>query len=777
MHLIKRAVRAWSFIFDMIKQKLLKVYRKIRKKPVPISAAQRRAAAISKIPKDKVDLEKDIPITVFTYGMTAENEKCDGVFLFTENRVRTFENGNAVVDVTFDGVDEFCRNTYVGVCALEYKKDGEYHCICRSKMSSAELFGNVCKFLNNCKESENCPDEYKDMQQKLCPKCGQPIPKNTGVCMNCFDKKSMFKQLWQIIKPFRFKLLFASFMFLVTIGVNLLFPYINQILVDGYIENTEIKNSVASGKGREVFFMFVLVVLSMLGAYILQYAVGVIRNITMLHIGTDLIVKLRGMVFDKVQEMSLASISKRTTGELIRRVVTDTSQVENFISGQLPNMLNQVLLLFFVGGILFAYDWRLALAIIIPVPIAAVSMRRFWAYTHKIYHKQWEADSKASSVLFDIFSGIRVVKSYGTEEKEYDRYDEAIKKEMDLQIKNETFYALVHPLLGFVLNIGTFFLLYYTATHMLSGEMSYGEASKFSSYVSLIYGPIGWLAGLPRILVRTYTSLVKLFDILGDKPDVADSEQALDLKIDGEIVFDNVSFGYDEMGDVLKRVNLTVKPGEMVGIVGKSGVGKSTLINLVMRLYDVSSGEIMIDGVNIKDISQHSLRSQIGAVLQETFLFSGTVYNNIAYAKPGCTYEEVIEASKLAGAHDFIVKLPDAYNTKVGEKGHTLSGGERQRVAIARALLRDPRILILDEATSSLDTETEKSIQDSLNVLIKDRTTIAIAHRLSTLRNATKLVVLDKGTVAEVGTHEELLQKKGIYYGLVMAQRQMSKIS
>ncbi len=215
----------------------------------------------------------------------------------------------------------------------------------------------------------------------------------------------------------------------------------------------------------------------------------------------------------------------------------------------------------------------------------------------------------------------------------------------------------------------------------------------------------------------------------------------------------------------------------MVGIVGRSGVGKSTLINLVMRLYDVTDGDIQIDGVDIRKISQHSLRSQIGAVLQETFLFSGTVYNNIAYAKPGCTHQEVIEAAKLSGAHDFIVKLPDAYNTKVGEKGHTLSGGERQRVAIARALLRDPKILILDEATASLDTETEKSIQDSLERLIKDRTTIAIAHRLSTLRNATKLVVLDKGTVAEVGTHEELLQKKGIYYGLVMAQRQMSKIT
>ncbi len=761
----------------MIRRILGKIYRKIRKKPQPISMSEMRARLLAKIPNDSWNKEKETVLTVLSYTLDSDNKNTDGVFLFTENRIRTFENGKPCIDVSFDDVDEFRQNTYVGVCALEYKKDGEYISICRGKMSQAEFWGNVCKMLNNCKEKGVFPEEYVEMQKKICPKCGQQIPKRTGVCMNCVDKKAMFGEVWQIVKPFKFKLMFASFMFFVTVGVNLLFPYINQILVDNYIENTEMKNSIAAGRGKEVLFMFLLVLLSMFGAYILQYVVGVIRNITMLHIGTDLIISLRKKIFNKIQEMSLSSISRRTTGELIRRVTSDTAQVENFISGQLPNLLNQVFLLVVITAILFSYDWKLALVIIIPVPIAAVAMRRFWAFTHKIYHKQWEADSRASSVLFDIFSGIRVVKSYGTEDKEYRRYESAIRKEMELQIKNETIYCMIHPFLGFILQIGSFFLLYYTASHMLDKTMTYGEASKFVSYVSYIYGPIGWLAGLPRILTRTYTSLVKLFDVLEEKPDVPDDEDAVDLTVNGEITFNNVSFGYDETGDVLKRINLTVKPGEMVGLVGRSGVGKSTLINLVMRLYDTTDGEILIDGVDIKKISQHSLRSQIGAVLQETFLFSGTVYNNIAYAKPGCTHEEVIEAAKLAGAHDFIVKLPDAYNTKVGEKGHTLSGGERQRVAIARALLRDPKILILDEATASLDTETEKSIQDSLERLIKDRTTIAIAHRLSTLRNATKLVVLDKGTVAEVGTHEELLQKKGIYYGLVMAQRQMSKLS
>ena len=384
--------------------------------------------------------------------------------------------------------------------------------------------------------------------------------------------------------------------------------------------------------------------------------------------------------------------------------------------------------------------------------------------------------SRANSVLHDAFSGIRVVKAFGMEEREIERHRRVTDRERQALAESEIAGGIIMPCLSFMLGIGEFFLLYYVGQGILDGRMTVGEMVQFSSYTALIYGPMRWISEIPRIVSRTSTSTAKIFEILDEDPGVPDSPGALPIDIRGEIELSDVSFSYDSVSPVLRNVSAVIHPGEMVGIVGRSGVGKSTLINLVMRMYDPTSGKITVDGRDLRDIPQESLRSQMGVVLQETYLFSGSIFDNIRYAKPNADAEEIIAAAKLAGAHKFIIKLPDGYDTRVGERGYSLSGGERQRVSIARALLRNPQILILDEATSALDTETEKEVQDVLQKLTDNRTTLAIAHRLSTLRNADRILVLDRGGVAEFGSHEELMRRHGIYYDLVMAQRQMSKM-
>ena len=333
------------------------------------------------------------------------------------------------------------------------------------------------------------------------------------------------------------------------------------------------------------------------------------------------------------------------------------------------------------------------------------------------------------------------------------------------------------PFLFFIVSLGNLMVWYFGGQSVIRGEMTLGTFFLFLGYLGAFYGPLQYMSRVTDFLSRSLASAERVFEVLDTESDVKDAEKPVPIpRIEGRVEFKNVTFGYEPHKPVLKEMSFNVAPGEMIGLVGQSGAGKSTTINLICRFYEVQEGEILIDGVNIRQIAQKDLRSQIGVVLQEPFLFSGSIYENIAFARPGATREEVMAAAKAANAHDFIIQKPDGYDTQVGERGQTLSGGERQRVSIARAILHNPRILILDEATASVDTDTERQIQDAIARLVRGRTTFAIAHRLSTLRNATRLVVLKDGKVAEVGTHEELIEKKGEFHRLVKAQQDLNKI-
>ena len=717
---------------------------------------------------NEADVLLPIPFHLSESITAEESPPVDGIAALLKDRFVIYKAGSCTESIPLAEIESFAFRQGIGCVFAECTmKNGEHRLLCRADMHYKDLYAAALKEMSRYLEGDDIRYTYEADVNRVCPKCGRPYRPGSSICDHCAAKKDYLKRLWHLAKPYHKHIYASVLLYFVLAGVNLLPPVINRILVDDYIQAAE----------KPILWQFTLVILSLFGVNLISRLLSMLRSFTLIDAGNGIAIRLRELVFEKIQLLSVSKVSKRTSGELMNRVSNDTSTVQHFLTHDLGNMIEQIVTLLAVGVILFVYDWKLALLILVPVPIVMYMHRMFWGNTHRRYHRQWSLESKANTILHDIFSGIRVVKAFGTEKREEARFDRAVTEVRDTSISNERFWAMLFPWLGFLMGIGEFFLLYYVGDRILDGTMTLGEMSQFSAYVSIIYGPLRWMANIPRTLARTMTSIVKIYDVVDEEEDVSDKKDATDLDIRGNITFENVSFGYDNTTNVLKNIDLTVRPGEMLGIVGKSGVGKSTLINLVMRLYDVDEGTIRIDGVDIRDISQTSLRSQIGVVLQETFLFAGTVYDNIAYAKPSATREEVIMAAKVAGAHPFIMKMPDAYNTKVGEKGYTLSGGERQRIAIARALLHNPRILILDEATASLDTETEKQIQDALQKLIADRTTLAIAHRLSTLRNATRILVLDKGQVAEIGSHEELMKKQGIYYGLVMAQRQMSKMS
>lgn len=726
------------------------------------------------------DLKKEDLIASFKYNLhpSVPNVRCKGVVIIDRTFIRVFLDGTEIDKIEIAKVSSLKAESGVGTCSVEYrsKEDDSPHLICRMDMSLGKRVTFITKKFNRIAERgefetyDVSADKRKGRGEDeggRCSKCGRPLRR--GVCVHCTNKLHTVMRLWKIIKPYKMFIFLSVIFFFLCSGLNLISPEINRILTDNYIRPQEPHEISA--------IAYIAIILSMLGVQIVIRLFSMLRSHLLINASNGMIVDLRNMLFGKIQKLSISKISKRTAGELMRRVSHDVSIIQNFLVHYLPTILEQALLLVAIGIVFIVSDAGvLFLLILIPIPLVVLGYSLFWKKAHKLFRRCWTLASKSNSVLHDIFSGIRVVKSFGMEHRETERYDEAAARERDMQIKSDTLWYTLMPVLQFLMCFGEFIILFYVGNQILNANMTVGEMSMYSMYASMIYGPLRMISGLPRQVVNFITSTAKVFEIMDEEEEITDAENAVDLNIDGDIDINHISFGYESGNEVLTNVDIHIKKGEFVGLVGKSGVGKSTLINLIMRMYDVEDGSICIDGVDIKNISQEALRSQMGVVLQETFLFAGTIYQNIAYAKPEATREEVISVAKLSGCHDFIIKLSDGYNTKVGEKGYSLSGGERQRIAIARALLRDPKILILDEATASLDTETEKQIQDALKNLSKNRTTIAIAHRLSTLRNATRLVVLDKGKVAEVGTHDELIEKQGIYYGLVMAQREMSKM-
>ena len=402
---------------------------------------------------------------------------------------------------------------------------------------------------------------------------------------------------------------------------------------------------------------------------------------------------------------------------------------------------------------------------------------RFGRKLHAIYRPLWRRWASLSALLADTIPGVRVVKAFAQERREVGKFKGRSLDLLQGELRVAWMRSLFGPVMAFITSIGTIIIWWVGGRDILAGELTLGAFVAFTSYMYRFYGPVESLCRLNHRFQRAATSAERVFDVLDTHPEVIDQPEAMVMPpIEGRVEFRGVHFGYEEDKPVIEDLNFTVEPGEMIGLAGHSGAGKSTLINLICRFYEPQEGAILIDGHNTRQVNLQSLRGQIGVVLQDPFLFNGTVADNIAYGHPKASLEQIVAGAKAANAHDFIMNMPDGYDTMVGERGTRVSGGERQRLSIARAILRDPRILILDEATSNVDTQTEAQIQEALERLVQGRTTFAIAHRLSTLKNAHRLLILDKGKLAEIGTHDELIAQDGIYANLCRMQTEMSKL-
>ena len=758
MKFLKRVIKG---ILRRIKRVTLQIFKR-KQPPSPFGAVYKEL---------KTQIAEEKPYT-FNFDLDFGNKKTNGVCILSDGKIfirNDSENETKIIELSTLGEIKFVQ--LWGCIALETNDENGDLELCRAEMRMSSVFRAAARKLEGARKGEEVPDPKID----CCPKCGKPYARGRTTCEKCIDKKKLFARLIPYAKPHLTVLLLAGLCLIAVSGISVVLPMVTKRIIDDYLTASPAPVDKSG---------FIWLVLAMAGLGLLSTIIVAVRRLLIAGASRDIIVKLRNEVYRKVQELSLTGLNKRSAGELIQRVSNDTEELREFITWLVPNLLQQALTLGTIAVLLVIYNWKLTLLVVIPIPLLVVMFRLLHVFTHRLYRRQWQVESDAGSLMHDVFSGMRVVKTYGTEKREEKRFDTAAKRIADISKKNELTWNMIMPFASFLLGIGEYAMLFFLGCELIgdpsfitsgSADFTLGDMMQYMSYVGLMYEPIRWMANVPRRIARATTSLSKIVEILDEQSDSLLEGDILD-DIHGDIEFKNVYFGYNDAEYVLKDINFTVKKGEMVGFVGRSGVGKTTAANLVLRLYDVSDGSITIDGKDLRTLDQHSYRSKIGVVLQETFLFNGTIYSNIAYAKPGATRDEVIRAAMLANAHEFIMKQPDGYNTYVGDRGNTLSGGERQRIAIARAILRNPSILILDEATSSLDTETEKQIQEAIARFSGGRTTIAIAHRLSTLRNATKIVVFEKGKVEEIGSHDELMRNEGRYYRLVMAQRQVNKM-
>lgn len=567
-----------------------------------------------------------------------------------------------------------------------------------------------------------------------------------------------WRRLFGYLRPY---LGYMAIALLATFGsgiLSLVFPWVIQNVIDAVLtqRNIELLNQITIG---------------LLFVFLLRSATSLVETYTLNYVGERLVVDLRTQLYRHLQSLSLGFFVQRGVGELASRLSNDVTAIRSTLTNNVNVLLQQVVIMIGSVAVMLIINWRLSLFILALVPVI-IGLGALFGFRLRRINTQITDDlAGALNVANEAMQNVREVKSFVREPHEIERYEGAVNRAFRASLRVLRIRALFGPLVAFFGFGGLSLVLWFGGREVLANRLTIGELISFLIYGLSVAGSLGSLVGLYTSLQEALGATKRVFQLMDTVPDVKDAPDAKLLPdVDGRISFEQVNFSYDERQEVLRDINLDIAPGEIVALIGPSGAGKSTIFNLIPRFYDPSSGSVCIDGYDLRKVTQASLRAQIGIVPQEVLLFGGTIRENIRYGRLDATDDAIIEAAKAANAHDFIMRLPDQYNTVVGERGVRLSGGQRQRVSIARAILKDPRILLLDEATSSLDSESEHLVQDALVRLMQNRTTVIIAHRLSTTRVAHRIVVLDQGRIVEIGSHDALMARDGLYAKLYAMQ-------
>ena len=677
-----------------------------------------------------------------------------------------------IQSIPLEDIESLATERYVSSGRLTAEMNGNTVSVTKfsvGRLADFEAFANVFNTYKETGEIKLPSDS--DKKEHKCKKCGAPCPPHKDFCPKCGKNSATSVRLFKFFGGYIPQIAVIIFFMLLSALVTVFVPQIStRSLFDNVLANPDGKTT------DELLKALAVIVASIFGIRLLHTVLTVIQDYVTATVMPKVTYNIKLKIFAAMQRLSVNFYSSKQTGSLMERIVHDANNIYWFFIEGVPRIIIDSATAIGVLTVMFIMSWRLSLIVIVALPIIMTTLILGDKLFRGMHHRNFIFRSKVSSFVSDSINGQRVIKAFAKENEEYERFDKVNddmrKAELKLALSEATLIPVVEVLViilaAVVLGVG--------GTFVVEGKMTTGTLLSYVVYLELLRGPFEFLSWVSNWWSRCADSAQRVFEVCDAEPEITEKENAVSFgELNGDIEINELDFEYEPAVPVIKKLSLKVKAGEMLGIVGKTGAGKTTIANLIARLYDAKEGSVKIDGIDVRDLKLSGIRGNVGLVSQDIYLFIGSIADNIRYAKPDASMDEVIAAAKAAFAHDFIMKLPDAYDTRVGAGGQKLSGGERQRISIARTIIQNPKILILDEATAAMDTETERNIQNSLSRLKSGRTTIAIAHRLSTLRDADELAVIDEGTITEHGTFTELISKKGDFYRLYRIQQDALK--